>query len=292
MKPAPSLLCLILTPYATIAGTSANYTLAPETADGGGLRGASASYTVNASATSGGAGASAAYTARTGFAGQLLDPAALSLTALPLTVNEEATRQLSATLLFDDATTASLAAADVTWSVDSGPLAGISPSGLATAATVYQDTLAVARGSYQSVTGPLALTVLDIFPDNFENYGHDGLPDDWQVHYFGVNNPRAAPLLDPDGDTWDNLFEYNACLIPTDPRSTFSIIISDTNAGGHQVTFSPRLPDCEYTLLGSSDLALWVPVTGTITDIGNVRTIGDPLGTGTRRFYYLKVLRR
>jgi hypothetical protein len=292
MKPAPSLLCLILTVYPAIAGTSANYTLAPETADGGGLRGASASYTVNASATSGGAGASPAYTARTGFAGQLLDAAALSFTAFPLAVNEGATCQLSATLLFDDATSASLAAADVAWSVDSGPLADISPSGLATAAAIYQNTLAVARGSYQSATGTLALTVLNVFPDNFETYGHDGLPDDWQVHYFGVNSPRAAPLMDPDGDTWDNLFEYNACLIPTDPLSTFSISISDTSDGSHQVTFSPRFPDCEYTLLGSSDLALWVPMTGTITDIGNIRTILDPLGTGARRFYYLKVLRQ
>jgi hypothetical protein len=292
MKPAPSLICQILAASTVMAGTSANYTLAPDSVDGGGLRGTSASYTANFSSTSGGAGSSSAYTARTGFAGQLLDPSGISLAASPLTVEEEATRQLSATLLYDDSTTAPLAAGEVAWSVDSGPLAGINRGGLATAASVFRDTAAVARGTYRSLTSTLGLTVLNILPDNFELYARDGIPDDWQIHYFGVNNPLAAPQLDPDGDTWDNLFEYNACIDPTDPVSTFSMSISEVNGGGHKVSFSPRFSDCSYTLLGSSDLSLWAPVAGTVTDSGLLRTIVEPLGTGERRFYHIRVQRQ
>ncbi len=292
MKPPRSLIGLILTAHAVTAGTSANYTLAPDTVDGGGLRGTSASYTVNASVTSGGAGSSAAYAARTGFAGQLLDPAGLSLAASPLTVNEGDTRQLSSTLLYDDSTTAPLIASDVAWSVASGPLAGLSPTGLATAAAVYQETAAVARGTYQTFTATLGLTIVNVLPDNFGIYAGDGIPDDWQVHFFGVNNPEAGPLRDPDLDGWHNLFEYNACIIPTDPISTFSMSIEEVPGGGHQVSFSPRFPDCNYTILGSSDLSLWELVAGTITDTGNIRTILDPLGSGPRRFYCVNVLRQ
>lgn len=275
-----------------MAGTSANYTLAPDTVDSGGLRGTSSNYTVNGSATPGGAGTSVNYSARTGFAGQLLDATDITITTSPLTVNEGDTRQLNATLLYDDSTTAPLDAGSVTWSVPSGPLSSISPTGLATAAAVYQDTAAVARGTYETFTATLNLTVLNILPDNFETYAGDGLPDDWQVQYFGINHPLAGPLLDPDGDGQDNLFEYHACLVPTDPLSVFSMSITDVAGGGHAITFSPRFSGCAYTLMGSSDLSLWSPISGPVTDAGSVRSILDPAGGEGRRFYFIEVQRQ
>lgn len=296
MKPLYFSACSLLMAPA-VAGTSANYSLAPGAVDSGGLRGTSTDYTLNGSAMAGGAGSSANYTARTGFAGQLLDAVsalatAVRITAAPPTVNEVSTRQLQAVLLYDDSTTTPLAADSVTWSVDSGPLTGISPTGLAAAAAVYQDSPAVARGTYLTFTAAASLTVLNTLPDNFRSYAGDGLPDDWQVQYFGIDNPLAAPLLDPDGDCWDNRFEYHACLVPTDPLSVFSFNISGVPGGGHQVTFSPRLPGCSYFLQGSSNLTLWTPVAGTITDAGTVRTILDPAGAGQRRFYFLEVQRQ
>jgi hypothetical protein len=293
MNPARLAFAVLLMPPMVRAGSSANYTLAPDTVDGGGLRGTSANYTLNGSATPGGAGASASYTARTGFAGQLLEAVAtaIEITAAPLTVSEGSTRQLGATLFYDDSTTAPLAAGSVTWSVQSGPLTGISNTGLATAAAVYQDTGAVVRGTYQTFTDTLNLTVVNTLPDNFDTYAGDDLPDDWQVLYFGIGSPLAAPLLDPDGDGQDNRFEYNACLDPTDRLSFFSMNITEVPGGGHAVRFSPRIAECTYTLLGSSNLTLWAPVTGTITDAGTLRTILDPAGTGSRRFYSISVQR-
>jgi hypothetical protein len=280
MKAARLFPALLMVAPAVLAGTSANYSLAPDAVDGGGLRGTSANYTLNGSAMVGGAGASAAYTARTGFAGQLAE------------LNEGASRQLNAILLYDDGSSSALSAGSVTWSVQSGPLTGITTSGLATTAAVYQDTAAVARGTYQAFTATLSLTVLNILPDNFNTYAGDGLPDDWQVQYFGVDHPMAGPQLDPDGDGWDNLFEYNACLVPNDPLSTFSFSISAAPGGGYRVTFSPRQSGCTYSLRGSSDLTFWAPVTGTVTDAGSVRTILDPAGTGPQRFYFVQVFRR
>ena len=297
MKLVRLLFAVLLISPGVMAGTSANYTLAPEAVDGGGLRGTSANYTVNGSGMAGTAGSSANYTARTGFAGQLLDAVSavttgITLAASPQTVDEGSTRQLGAILLYDDGTSTPLAPGSVAWSVQSGPLTGISTSGLATAAAVYMNTAAVVRGSFQTFTAILNLTVINVLPDNFETYGGDGIPDDWQVLYFGVNNPAAGPLIDPDGDGWDNLFEYHARLVPVDPLSTFSMNIAKTGGGGHQVTFSPRFSDCTYTLMGSDDISLWSPVAGIISDAGTVRTMIDPFGAESRRFYYIRVQRQ
>src|SRR5687767_6678202 len=117
MSPRRLFLMMILMPLPAGAGTSANYTLEPDTLDGGGQRGTSANYTANFSAAPGGAGASANFTARGGFAGQLSDAVAIDITASPPSVKEGRTRQLNATLLFDDSTTIPLAAGSVAWSV-------------------------------------------------------------------------------------------------------------------------------------------------------------------------------
>ena len=164
--------------------------------------------------------------------------------------------------------------------VDSGGLRGTSGS-----YTLDASAMAGGAGSSSSYTSHTGYAGQLLEPEGLSFAA-------WQVQNFGVNNPAAAPELDPDGDGWDNLFEYNACLDPTDPLSTFSIRITEAPGGGHQVTFSPRLVGCTYSLLGSSNLTLWEPVTGTTTDAGILRTILDPAGIGPRRFYFLQVQRQ
>lgn len=288
---------ILLLPSGLVAGTSANYSLSPDDLDCGGLRGVSANYMVNLSAMPGNAGSSANYSARTGFAGQLMDAVfavatGISISASPAAIDDGGTRQLFASLLYDDSTSAPLSPSVVTWSVQSGPLTGISASGLVSADAVYQDSAATVSGTYDDFTATLDLAVIDSDPDNYRTYGSDGIPDYWQIQYFGVDNPNAAPLLDPDLDGWDNRFEYNARLDPTDRLSTFSLEFTNVAGGGHAITFFPRFSGCSYTLLGSSDLSLWEPVAGTITDAGMMRTILDPRGGEDRRFYFISVRRQ
>lgn len=70
MSRLPFIACILLTATAVRAGTSADYSLAPEAIDGGGLRGTSTHYTLSDSMMAGEAGSSASYTVHTGFAGQ------------------------------------------------------------------------------------------------------------------------------------------------------------------------------------------------------------------------------
>ncbi len=279
------------------AGSSANYALAPDAIDHGGLRGTSANYTLNASAMPGGEGTSTNYTSRTGFAGQLADAiaTAIDIFASPLTVNEGGARQLGGTLIFDDLSTSPLDANSITWSVQSGPIASINSGGLATATTVYEDTAAVVQGAYQAFTDTLNLTVLNTLPDNFSTYAADGIDDDWQVLHFNLPpNANAAPGADPDHDGQDNLLEFFAGVTPTDAASRFLIDIAPVpGQPAHQaISFSPRFATRTYTVQSSTTLlgGSWSPLSSfTSSDNALMRTVTDLSAAGPWKFYRVHI---
>ncbi len=273
--------------------TSVNYTIPADTTDTGGKRATSTSYTNDGSA--GGVvgistAAAPAETAKHGYIGQLTEVAALQLAATPTTVNETATRQLAATATLDDATTAVLLGSELNWNVVSGPITSINANGLATAATVYQDTAATVQGSYRGVNGTLGLAVVNVGMDDLGLYASDGLPDAWQVQFFGQNNPLAAPMADASGTGQNNLFKYTAGLVPTDPSSR---LVANVGGGSlHTITITPRLSDRTYTVQFSTTLGVndWQPLTGaTVQDNGQTRTVTDPDGTSPRKFYRVKI---
>jgi hypothetical protein len=198
--------------------------------------------------------------------------------------------------LLDDDSLYPLAATDVTWSVMAGPFSGISANGLATASVVYENTAAVAQGDYAGATGILELTVLDTIADNFGSYAGDGLADDWQFGFFGLDNPDAAPTLDPDHDGQNNAFEFTAGLIPTDRQSHFSLSVAPVPGQPTQkkVIFDPIVADRTYTVLVSPDLTngSWNPLTdGSTSDDGAERTVTDPAGGGTKKFYQVEIVK-
>jgi hypothetical protein len=278
--------------------TSTDYTVPADTADAGGQRTASATYT-NDGSLGGIAGisiAAPAETAKAGYLGQLTEVTALQLAATPATVNETATRQLSGAQLLDDLTINAVPAASISWSVQSGPLTGIDSGGLATAATVYQNTAATAQGDYAGASGTLELTVLDSIPDNFGSYASDCLGDDWQFQYFGLDNPLAGLLLDPDGDGQNNAFEFTAGLIPTDALSRFSLTIAlvPGQPTQKQVIFEPLVAGRSYTVKISPDLTpgSWVDlVGGSVTNNGDQRTVTDTSASETKKFYTVEIVK-
>jgi len=278
---------------------SANYAILTDLAGIGGLRAASASYK-NDSSTSliNGISGNTAFseTAKHGYAAQLYEVLSLSITAPPSNnLNEGATRQLQAAPLLDDTTTlAPLSPSTVSWSIVSGPITQISSGGVASAATVYQDTSATVKGTAQNLTGQFNLTVLNVNTDDFGSYAGDGIDDAWQIQYFGQNNPKAAPLQDPDGDGENNMFEYVAGLVPTDPNSRFVLSISPVPSQPNQrsIAFSPRFGTRNYIVKSKANLsdATWNALTNSITtDNGNTRTVTDLNATGTSKLYHVDI---
>jgi hypothetical protein len=285
------------------ARTSASYSISAESTDTGGLRAQSTSYSINGSAV-GEQGAanssvatSAAYTGKPGYVGELYDITGLSVTSsLSTSLNENTSRQLSAAPLADDSTTtAALSSSAVTWSVVSGPISSISTSGLATAATVYQDTPASVSGSAQGLTGQLGLTVLNVNTDDFGAYANDGIDDAWQVQYFGPPpNSLAAPGADADHTGQTNLFKFIAGLNPLDgSRFTFSILPVAGQPSQKQLVFQPLVIGRTYSPQFANTLATpvtWQPLTNTSQiDNGSTRTVTDLNALPAPKFYNVQI---
>ena len=295
------LLLLAAWPAHLIAGprTSASYSILAETADTGGLRTTSANYTSDGSA-GGVAGISTvalpAQIAKHGYVAQLFEITDFVINAAAPSVAEADTLQLGAWQLLDDATYLSVAPTEVTWEVVVGPITGISAEGVASAGLVYQDTLATVRGTLGTDDYAIGITVLDTLPDNFGLYAGDGLGDGWQVQYFGLENPLAAPAQNPDGDAHDNYFEFIAGLDPTNANSVFRLRIENVAGQPAQkrLIFSPRLTDRAYvvkmrpSLLTGSYLPL---VSFTFSDSGPERTVTDLNATGSAKFYTVEITR-
>ena len=284
----------------------ANYSIPADSVDAGGKHATSANYTNDGSAGSI-AGISTviapAETIKHGYIGQLYELVAFVLSASPSSLDEGGTGHLDPAHLLDDATLLAITPALVAWSVVSGPIASISPGGLATAGLVFQNTPATVQGTFGIFTGSLNLTVLDTIPDNFGSYAGDGVGDDWQVQYFGLPpNPAAGPLLDPDGDGQNNYFEWIAGLAPTDPASRFTLKIAPVPdpfnpgqflPGQKNLIFSPRFTDRTYTIKAKPSLPTvggWNPISASApSDNGQERTITDLNASGPAKFYRVEI---
>jgi len=295
-----AILAFLLTVPA-LAGHSTDYSLEPAVLDGGGMAGSSADYALNPSIGPGAAGASAGYALRGGFSGQLLELVSIHIEkpSSPIMISERATLQLEVSAIYDDASRAILAADDLVWSAASGTIESIHPSGLLTAGSVYQDTATAVRASSGGMFDELALTVANTGSDDFAPYAADGLPDTWQVQYFGESSTRGGPTVDFDNDGVVNLLEF---AYGTDPSqasggsvqwSGSSLITAGspipyvsqgaTGTFSYRAAFSRRkdysLHGLSYTVEFSADLITWKASSAAPTilaDDGTVQVVYVP----------------
>jgi hypothetical protein len=297
----PSLAALTIL-VATASGaprTSGDYAITAETLDFGGQRVTSADYAIDASlgpvvgvSTDG----TAATVAKHGYIGQLYDLLGYGLLASDYYPAELGTTQLFPVRSADDGTNVVIPAMEFTFSVVSGPIASVSGSGLVTASAVYQNTGAVVGATSPAFAGQLELplNVQDTIADNFGTYAGDALADAWQVQYFGLDNPLAAPGLDPDGDGQTNLFEYTAGLVPTDAASVFRLRIERVpgQPGQKSLVFSPTFGDRTYTVKSKPALGVgtWEPLSSEADDnLFPERTVLDLDASGARKFYQVEI---
>ena len=293
---APAALTLLLCATACLASSrsASSYSLNDST-DAGGQHAASANYAVDSSIGGfGGISTAGSDTAKHGYVGQLTEVSSVSVTGTPAQVNECSATQLGGTAAMDDATVTVLAGSEIAWGAPAWPIQTISVSGVATTMAVYANTSATVSGLYLGISGSGSLLVLDSIPDNFGAYAGDGLPDSWQVRYFGLNNPQAVPAIDTFGTGQNNMFKYVAGLDPTNPASLFTLNIVP-NAGmpnREDLVFSPCLADRTYTVLFTSNLlaGAFIPVNCCATnDDGARRTVTDLLATTPCRFYRVRI---
>jgi hypothetical protein len=112
----------------------------------------------------------------------------------------------------------------------------------------------------------------------------DGLPDDWQIRYWGSKQENwPAPGVDSDGDGATNASEYLAGTDPTDPLSVLKTWIS-RSIQGRRLNWTTE-PGLIYQVQSSSGFG------GSWTNVGSARlAAGDTdsislAGTGNAAFY-------
>ena len=296
---------------------AASYTQETTTIDLGGGAAASAKYSLRSSLGAGGAAASSNYRARSGFIGQLSEPQSLLLAApAGLSLPEGGTRQLSASLVLDDGTRQTLLPEAVQWQESSPYLTSVSAAGLVSAGIVYQNTPASVQGDYLGLSYALGLTVANVAQDDFAPYVGDGLPDYWQVAYFGSDNASAANAGlsgDGDGDSLTNLQEYAFGMNPlVNSSATVDWLGSSLLARGTPRVFMSTAPGSftyravfarridfaaarlKYTVEFSANLSFWQASTATPAVLANdgeiqVVSVPYPFAVGNRKATYFRV---
>ena len=187
-----SMLVFAALPMQAATRTSADYSVTSEIVDAGGAQISSASYSAVAEAGSVGQVVTGGgpTVVKGGFVGQLYNLNGLALSMAGSSIDERGAAQISLIRLLDDGTFLTLSGSAAMWSVVNGAISGISPDGLATAATVYQNTASTVRASYGGQSATLNLTVANVNHDDYGAYANDGVDD-----YLEVNHLVGAPKV-------------------------------------------------------------------------------------------------
>ncbi|MBN2505935.1 MAG: hypothetical protein JXQ71_04505 [Verrucomicrobia bacterium] len=276
--------------------TSTDYAVTTDILDAGGRPAASANCAHEGSLGTLGSGRparSAAYGLGHGYVGQAREVVGLTLAGNPTHIAEASHSRLHPSLVYDDATTAVIPGTMVAWTLLHGPCT-LSPAGDLATEAVFQTVPAAARADYHNHAAKLDFQVINSHPDNYGLYAADGIHDDWQVRYFGPDNPFAAPGQDPDGDRQNNAFEYVADLDPTQYASQFrvSLEFSPSWPTRKNVVFGPRWPTREYAVEMAPDHpgTPFGPLLGaTNQDVGSIRSVADWNATNAARFYRVRI---
>ncbi|MGA2243122.1 MAG: hypothetical protein ABSH11_13940 [Verrucomicrobiota bacterium] len=120
----------------------------------------------------------------------------------------------------------------------------------------------------------------------------DGIPDWWMIQYFGHPTGQAGDLSraqdDADGDGVNNLQEFLAGTIPTDPASVLALHItrdtSGTNVLLNWAVASGK--NFHYQVLSATNLSnpAWLVFPGSVGAIGGQRYLNVP-ATNSQRYF-------
>ena len=113
----------------------------------------------------------------------------------------------------------------------------------------------------------------------------NGLPDDWELAYFGVVG--VDPNGDADGDRMSNRNEYIAGTHPRDPLSALEIMDSGPDPQGGFLLKWSSVPNQLYKVLRSEDLfSDFTEMATRIPSTPPVNTYHDAGATGLGPYFY------
>lgn len=120
--------------------------------------------------------------------------------------------------------------------------------------------------------------------------GSNGMPDSWEVRYFGSTNAvQGAPNADPDGDGFSNADEYRA---GTDPGNAGSVLAVGTGAiptNGITTLSWSSVPGKIYSVQAATNLVQpWTVLQSAVTASPPTNVVSTPT-TNLQQFIRVKV---
>jgi hypothetical protein len=163
--------------------------------------------------------------------------------------------------------------------------------------TVTFDSTKFANGTHvlsarsRDAAGNIAIAEINItIANGVSDYDADGLPDTWELQYFGsISDPQAAPHSDPDGDGYSNEKEYKAKTSPMDRSSRLSVatqILSSPTS--FQIQWQ-SVVGVSYAIQSTSDLVIWTPVETVVAGSTNSVWTDMTLSAENKKFYRVTV---
>jgi hypothetical protein len=148
--------------------------------------------------------------------------------------------------------------------------------------------------------GLLKASIADLTGDA----NNDGLPDWWQIDYFGsITNANAAPNATPAGDGVPNWLKYALGLDPTVPGTTIPggvVWVNGSTIGGStntiqiytaaEVVFNTDVGKTYQIQSVSSLSSGWQNVGGPIQGTGTAISYLTPMRANVQQFYQVKTL--
>ena len=153
------------------------------------------------------------------------------------------------------------------------------------------NTLTVLAGDNAAPSNIATNSVRVIYATGSFDGNEDGLPDAWQLQYFGcITCPQAAPGADPDVAGVSNLQEYLAGADPTDSNSVQSITAIVLGNGENDVYFMSASGKYYSLECLDSISGVWTNIVDYIPGNGGIQWVKDigPVG-GTSPSYMVLV---
>lgn len=137
-------------------------------------------------------------------------------------------------------------------------------------------------------TGTYTLAVTEQL---FRDDDHDGMPDSWEVAFFGnTNQPPSGVAGDADQDGSFNIDEFLAGTNPTNLNSRLRVTGFSATNGAHSVSWA-AVPYRYYDIEASTNLAAggWDHL-GTVSNLNALGTLryDDPATSSPIRFYRVR----